>query len=46
MGELLSAIEEDREPLNVARGNLASIRLCQAAIRAAHRGERVALDRD
>lgn len=44
MGELLSAIEDDREPLNSARGNLASIRLCQAAIRAAHRGERVALN--
>jgi len=33
MGELLCAIEEDREPLNSARGNLGSIRLCQAAVR-------------
>jgi predicted dehydrogenase len=32
MGELLCAIEEDREPLNSARGNLHSLRLCQAAL--------------
>jgi predicted dehydrogenase len=43
MGELLCAIEEDREPLNSARGNLASIKLCQAAIRSAHTGEAVGL---
>ncbi len=43
MGELLCAIEEDREPLNSARGNLASIRLCQAAIRSAHEEKRILL---
>ena len=43
MGELLVAIEEKREPLNSARGNLASIRLCQAAVRASRTGEAVAL---
>jgi predicted dehydrogenase len=32
MGELLCAIEEDREPLNSARGNLHSLKLCQAAL--------------
>jgi predicted dehydrogenase len=32
MGELLAAIEDDREPLNSARDNLLSIRLCQAAL--------------
>ena len=34
MGELLGAIEDGREPMNSARDNLASIRLCQAALRA------------
>ena len=43
MGELLCAIEEDREPLNSARGNLASIRLCQAAVRSSRTGETVSL---
>ncbi len=38
MGELLCAIEDGREPLNSARGNLASIRLCQAALRSALAG--------
>jgi predicted dehydrogenase len=33
MGELLSAIEGNREPSNSARANLASIRLTQAAVR-------------
>ncbi|HTZ66325.1 MAG TPA: Gfo/Idh/MocA family oxidoreductase [Roseiarcus sp.] len=33
MGELLCAIEDDREPLNSARGNLLSLKLCQAALR-------------
>ena len=33
MGELLRAIEEDREPLNSARDNLLSLKLCQAALR-------------
>jgi predicted dehydrogenase len=35
MGELLAAIEDKREPLNSARANLATIRLCQAAVRSA-----------
>jgi predicted dehydrogenase len=43
MGELLSAIEENREPLNSASGNLHSIRLCQAAIQSARVGHPVAL---
>lgn len=38
MGELLLAIEEDREPLNGARGNLASLALTFAAIASAHGG--------
>ena len=38
MGELLGAIEDDREPLNSARGNLVSLRLCQAALRSARTG--------
>jgi predicted dehydrogenase len=37
MGELISAIEDDREPLNGARGNLASLALAFAAIASAHR---------
>ncbi len=41
MGELLSAIEEDREPLNSARGNLASLALCFAAVASAQRNEPV-----
>jgi hypothetical protein len=40
---LLCAIEEDREPQNSARGNLASIRLCQAAVRSSRTGEPVSL---
>jgi predicted dehydrogenase len=43
MGELLCAIDEDREPLNSARGNLASIRLCQAAVRSSRTAETVSL---
>ncbi|MBI5382999.1 MAG: Gfo/Idh/MocA family oxidoreductase [Opitutae bacterium] len=35
LGELLCAIEEDREPGNSARGNLASLELCFAALRSA-----------
>jgi predicted dehydrogenase len=35
MGELLCAIEDNREPLNSARGNLLSLKLCQAALRSA-----------
>jgi predicted dehydrogenase len=38
MGELICAIEEHREPLNGARGNLASLALAFAAIASAHRG--------
>jgi predicted dehydrogenase len=38
MGELLSAIEGDREPLNAARGNLSSLKLCQAALRSVRTG--------
>ena len=33
MGELLCSIEDGREPLNSARGNLSSLKLCQAALR-------------
>jgi len=42
MGELLCAIEEGREPLNGARGNLTSLALTFAAIASAHRGVAVA----
>jgi predicted dehydrogenase len=38
MGELLCAIEEDREPLNSARENLASLALCFAAVKSANTG--------
>ena len=38
MGELLCAIEDGREPLNSARDNLGSIRLCQAALRSVRAG--------
>ena len=41
MGELLCAIEEDREPLNGARDNLDSLALCFAAIASAQRNEPV-----
>jgi len=37
MGELLSAIEEDREPENGARQNLKSLALCFAAVASAER---------
>ena len=43
MGELLSAIEERREPKNSARGNLASLRLCLAAVRSSRTGETVSI---
>lgn len=39
MGELLCAIEEDREPNNSARGNLASLALCFAAIASTEDGQ-------
>jgi predicted dehydrogenase len=41
MGELLCAIEEDREPMHSARNNLASLALCFAAVASAERGEPV-----
>ncbi len=41
MGELLVAVEEKREPLNGARGNLDSLALCFAAIQSAHTGQAV-----
>jgi predicted dehydrogenase len=39
MGELLCAIEEDREPSNSARNNLRSLALCFAALRSAETGQ-------
>ena len=39
MGELLSAIAENREPSNSARNNLASLSLCFAAVASAECGE-------
>ncbi len=39
MGELLCSIEERREPTNSARGNIASLALCFAAIHSAATGE-------
>ena len=39
MGELLCAIEEDREPRNSARNNLKSLALCFAAIASSVDGE-------
>ena len=44
MGELLCAIEDDREPENGARGNLDSLALCLAAVRSAKSGDAVRLD--
>ena len=41
MGELLCAVEEGREPLNGARGNLDSLALAFAAIASSHRHEPV-----
>jgi predicted dehydrogenase len=41
MAELLSAIDEKREPANSARNNLASLALCFAAVASAERGEPV-----
>jgi len=43
MGELLCAIEEGREPLNSARGNLFSLKLCLAAVRSSRTGETVSV---
>lgn len=39
MGELLLAIEDGREPINSARDNIDSLRLCWAATRSAMTGE-------
>lgn len=41
MGELMCAIEEDREPSNGARANLDSLALCFAAVTAAREGRPV-----
>ena len=41
MGELLCAIEEDREPVNSARENLRSLELCFAAVASADSGKPV-----
>ncbi|MGF1634171.1 MAG: Gfo/Idh/MocA family protein [Phycisphaerae bacterium] len=41
MGELLCAIEEDREPTNSARDNLKSLELCFAALHSADTGQPV-----
>ena len=38
MGELLCAVEDSREPLNSARGNLVSLKLCQGALRSVRTG--------
>jgi predicted dehydrogenase len=39
MGELLCAIEEDREPSNSARDNLSSLAVCFAAVKSADTGK-------
>jgi hypothetical protein len=44
MGELLCAIEDDREPVNSARGNLPSLQLCFAAVASADSGEPIRPD--
>lgn len=41
MGELICAIEEDREPANSAAHNLKSLELCFAAVASADKGEPV-----
>jgi predicted dehydrogenase len=41
MGELLSAIEDNRQPLNNARDNLRSLALCFAAVKSADSGRAV-----
>lgn len=43
MGELLAAIEEDREPLNSAAGNLASLAMAFAAVGSARTGREVGI---
>ena len=44
MGELLCAIEDDREPSHGARDNLRSLELCFAALKSADSGQTVKLD--
>ena len=41
MAELLTSIEEDREPANGARDNLESLALCFAAVASAERNKPV-----
>jgi hypothetical protein len=41
MGELLSAIAQQREPGHSARNNLRTLELCFAAVASAERGEPV-----
>ena len=41
IGELLCAIEEDREPSHSARNNLKSLELCFAALESANTGRAV-----
>jgi hypothetical protein len=43
MGELLCAIEQEREPLNNARANLRSLALGLAAVRSAESGQAEAI---
>ena len=43
MGALLCAVETGKAPLNSARGNLASLRLCRAAVESARTGSPVRL---
>jgi len=43
MGALLVAIETGKSPINAARGNLASLRLLEAAITSARTGGPVGL---
>jgi predicted dehydrogenase len=43
MGELLCAIEDDREPAHSARENLKSLRFCHAALRSADSQQPVAI---
>ena len=44
IGELLSAIEEDREPLTSGRDNLRTLRVLMCAYRSAAEGRRVRID--
>ena len=45
MGDALRAVEDDREPLNAARGNLDALALVFAAIASARRGVPVVRNR-